>query len=62
MQDRRAHRVHRHTDGPRAVHLQAYVPRRGRAAVPRADRHAPPLGPSPVREGQVQGLREGDSR
>lgn len=57
VQDRRAHSVHRHTYGPRAVHVQADVPRRGRAAVSRADHHAPPLGASSLREGQVQGLR-----
>lgn len=57
LQDRRAPSMYRYFDGPRAVHVQADVPGRGRAAVPRADHHAPPLGPPPLREGQVQGLR-----
>lgn len=59
VQDRGAHGVHRHAHGPGAVHVQAHLPRRGHPPVPRADAHAPPLGASPLGEGQVQGLRQG---
>lgn len=47
VQDRGAPSMHRHSDGPRAVHVQAYLPRRGCASVPGADRHPPPLGAPP---------------
>lgn len=57
MQDSRAHSMHRHIDGPCAVHVQADFQGRGSQAVSGADHHSPPLGPPPLREGQVQGLR-----
>lgn len=56
VQDSRSYSMHRRPDGPGAVHVQADLQGRGRAPVPRADHHAPPLGPSPLGEGQVQGL------
>jgi hypothetical protein len=47
---------------PPELHVQTDVPRRGRAAVPRADLHPAPLGAPTLAEGQVSAVQQGESR
>lgn len=61
VQNSRAHSMHRHLDRPCSVHLQAHIPGCGGPSVPGANPHTPPLGPPPLREGQVQSMRQGNT-
>jgi hypothetical protein len=59
--DRGALGLHFDLARPPELHVQTDVPRRGRAAVPRADLHPAPLGASALAEGQVSAVQQGES-
>ena len=59
--DRGALGLHFDLARPPELHVQTDVPRRGRAAVPRADLHPAPLGAPALAEGQVSAVQQGES-